>query len=85
MVHKETVLLEMERDPELAVNDIHDLSKIELRERTLRKIVQLAQYVPLEDRASFKRRMIVSIDRLVCSRRPGYLMLDVLSSTRSLE
>ncbi|KAG0179700.1 fatty-acyl coenzyme A oxidase [Apophysomyces sp. BC1021] len=35
---KEQIMLELERDPLFRMDDIHDISKAELRERTMEKV-----------------------------------------------
>ncbi|KAG0190177.1 fatty-acyl coenzyme A oxidase [Apophysomyces sp. BC1034] len=52
---KEQIMLELERDPLFRMDDIHDISKAELRERTMEK-------VDFESVEQFKKRMeIVSL------------------------
>lgn len=53
---KERLMLELSRDPVMQLKDVHDLSKDELRERTMEKIAEMRHYVKREDAKTFARR-----------------------------
>jgi acyl-CoA oxidase len=48
-------MLEISRDPVMYLKDVHDLSKDELRERTMEKIAAMRHYTK-EDAKTFARR-----------------------------
>ncbi|KAJ3410436.1 fatty-acyl coenzyme A oxidase [Chytridiales sp. JEL 0842] len=54
---RERIALQLERDPVFKVDDNHDLSFDEIRERTMQKVRRLAHYVSSEPIAHFKIRM----------------------------
>ncbi|KAJ3098361.1 fatty-acyl coenzyme A oxidase [Phlyctochytrium bullatum] len=59
---REKIFLQLERDPAFKVDDYHDLSFNEIRERTMLKVKKLANYVASEPISQFKERMaIVSV------------------------
>ncbi|KAI7903394.1 acyl-CoA dehydrogenase/oxidase C-terminal [Cokeromyces recurvatus] len=59
---KERIMLELERDPLFKMDDIHDISKAELRERTMEKFRSLLYHLQNESVETFKKRMeIVSL------------------------
>ena len=66
---KERFMLEMSRDPVMQLRDVHDLSKDELRERTMEKIAEMRHYVKTEDSKTFARRCQVS--RFTCATLGG--------------
>jgi len=51
-------MLQISRDPVMQLHDVHDLSKEQLRERTMEKIASMRHYVK-EDNKAFARRMQV--------------------------
>ncbi|CEP17474.1 hypothetical protein [Parasitella parasitica] len=59
---KEKIMQELERDPLFKMDDIHDISKSELRERTMEKFRSMLHYLQNESVETFKKRMeIVSL------------------------
>ncbi|KAJ3300633.1 fatty-acyl coenzyme A oxidase, partial [Blyttiomyces sp. JEL0837] len=54
---REKITLQLERDPVFKIDDYHDLSFNEIRERTMQKVRRLAGYVSSEPIAHFKLRM----------------------------
>ncbi|ORX62201.1 acyl-CoA oxidase [Hesseltinella vesiculosa] len=56
---KEKFMLDMERDPLFKMDDIHDLTKPEIRERTMEKFRSLIHYLQNESIEVFKKRMEV--------------------------
>jgi acyl-CoA oxidase len=57
LILKERFMLEMSRDPVYYAVDIHDLSKDELRKRTMQKIQSLVHCVTNEPLDIFQKRM----------------------------
>ncbi|CAO3614732.1 unnamed protein product [Mucor fragilis] len=59
---KEKIMQELERDPLFKMDDIHDISKSELRERTMEKFRSMLHHLQNESVETFKKRMeIVSL------------------------
>ncbi|KAI8991758.1 acyl-CoA dehydrogenase/oxidase C-terminal [Mycotypha africana] len=59
---KEKIMLELERDQLFRMDDIHDISKAELRERTMEKFSSMLHHLQNESVETFKKRMeIVSL------------------------
>ncbi|KAJ3044215.1 fatty-acyl coenzyme A oxidase [Rhizophlyctis rosea] len=59
---KEKIMLQLERDPVMKVNDQHDITLPEVRERTMAKVRRAAYYVAHESQETFKKRMeIISV------------------------
>ncbi|KAI7897396.1 acyl-CoA dehydrogenase/oxidase C-terminal [Mucor mucedo] len=59
---KEKIMQELERDPLFKMDDIHDISKSELRERTMEKFSSMLHHLQNESVETFKKRMeIVSL------------------------
>ncbi|KAF7728495.1 fatty-acyl coenzyme A oxidase [Apophysomyces ossiformis] len=56
---KERMMLELERDPLFKMDDIHDISKEELRERTMEKFRSLLHHLQNESVDIFRKRMEV--------------------------
>ncbi|KAI8084666.1 acyl-CoA dehydrogenase/oxidase C-terminal [Halteromyces radiatus] len=56
---KERIMLDLERDPLFKMHDIHDLTKAQLRERTLEKYRSMLHYLQSESVENFKKRMEV--------------------------
>ncbi|KAI8379209.1 acyl-CoA dehydrogenase/oxidase C-terminal [Radiomyces spectabilis] len=56
---KERMMLELERDPLFKMDDIHDISKSELRERTMEKFRSLLHHLQNESVDTFRKRMEV--------------------------
>lgn len=56
---KEKFMLEMSRDPNFYAVDIHDLTKDQIRQRTMAKIGTLVHYVTNEPIDEFQKRMEV--------------------------
>ncbi|CAO3646632.1 unnamed protein product [Cunninghamella blakesleeana] len=56
---KEKVMLDFERDPLFKMDDIHDLSKAELRERTIEKFRSMVHFLQTDSIENFKKRMEV--------------------------
>ncbi|GAA5911899.1 hypothetical protein JCM8208_002850 [Rhodotorula glutinis] len=56
---KRKFMFELERDPLFKLSDIHDLTKAEIRERTMAKFTSMAWYVTNEPVAQFQQRMTV--------------------------
>ncbi|SAL95982.1 hypothetical protein [Absidia glauca] len=56
---KERIMLDLERDPLFKMHDIHDLTKPQIRERTLEKYRSLLHYLQSESVDNFKKRMEV--------------------------
>ncbi|KAG0167918.1 fatty-acyl coenzyme A oxidase [Apophysomyces sp. BC1034] len=56
---KERMMLELERDPLFKMDDIHDISKDELRERTMEKFRSLLHHLQNESVDVFRKRMEV--------------------------
>ncbi|KAI9031818.1 acyl-CoA dehydrogenase/oxidase C-terminal [Phycomyces nitens] len=56
---KERMMLELERDPLFKMHDIHDISKDELRERTMQKFSSLLHHLQNEPVDQFRKRMEV--------------------------
>lgn len=52
-------MTELARDPAFRLDDIHDLSKDQFRERTMEKFSQIVHYVTSESIAQFQKRMSV--------------------------
>lgn len=48
-------MFELERDPLFKLNDIHDLTKAEIRERTMAKFVSMAHYLQSESIPQFQQ------------------------------
>ncbi|KAI8347323.1 acyl-CoA dehydrogenase/oxidase C-terminal [Blakeslea trispora] len=55
----EKIMLEFERDPLFRMDDIHDISKSELRERTMEKFRSMLHHLQNESIDTFKRRMLI--------------------------
>ncbi|KAG1055545.1 hypothetical protein G6F43_002500 [Rhizopus delemar] len=59
---KEKVMQELERDPLFKMDDVYDLSKFEIRERTMEKFRSMLHHLQNESVDQFKKRMeIVSL------------------------
>ncbi|KAI8888264.1 acyl-CoA oxidase [Backusella circina FSU 941] len=59
---KEKIMQELERDPKFNMEDIHDITKSELRERTMEKFHSMLHHLQNESVDTFKKRMeIVSL------------------------
>jgi acyl-CoA oxidase len=59
---KEKVMQELERDPLFKMDDVYDLSKFEIRERTMEKFRSMLYHLQNESVDQFKKRMeIVSL------------------------
>ncbi|KAF7726815.1 fatty-acyl coenzyme A oxidase [Apophysomyces ossiformis] len=59
---REQIMLELERDPLFRMDDIHDITKAELRERTMEKFRSMLHHLQSESVEQFKKRMeIVSL------------------------
>jgi acyl-CoA oxidase len=58
---KERFMLEISRDPVMQLKDVHDLTKDELRERTMQKIAEMSHYLKTDDAKTFARRCQVSV------------------------
>ncbi|ORZ09201.1 acyl-CoA dehydrogenase/oxidase C-terminal [Absidia repens] len=56
---KEKFMMELERDPLFKMEDFHDLSKAELRERTMEKFRSIVHHLQNESVDIFKKRMEV--------------------------
>ncbi|BGP41646.1 fatty-acyl coenzyme A oxidase [Rhodotorula kratochvilovae] len=56
---KRKFMFELERDPLFKLSDIHDLTKAEIRERTMAKFASMVHYVTNEPIAQFQQRMNV--------------------------
>ncbi|KAI9498239.1 acyl-CoA dehydrogenase/oxidase C-terminal [Zychaea mexicana] len=56
---RERMMLEIERDPLFAMHDVHDLTKGELRERTMEKFRSMIHHLQNESVDTFKKRMEV--------------------------
>lgn len=56
---KEKFMLQIARDPKFRMDDIYDLSKAQLRERTMEKIGEMRHYVKTDDAKTFARRVQV--------------------------
>ena len=54
-------MLELSRDPVMQLRDVHDLTKDELRERTMEKIAEMRHYVKTDDAKTFARRCQVGL------------------------
>ncbi|KEI39451.1 uncharacterized protein L969DRAFT_48519, partial [Mixia osmundae IAM 14324] len=54
---KEKFMIELERDPAFKLDDIHDLTKDQLRERTMAKFANMVHYVTTETIDVFTQRM----------------------------
>ncbi|GJN92665.1 hypothetical protein Rhopal_005700-T1 [Rhodotorula paludigena] len=54
---KRRFMFELERDPLFKLSDIHDLTKDEIRERTMAKFASMAHYVTNESIPIFQQRM----------------------------
>ncbi|EGF98076.1 uncharacterized protein MELLADRAFT_46146 [Melampsora larici-populina 98AG31] len=54
---KGTMMIEIERDPSFRLDDIHDLSKDQIRERTMMKFANMIHYVTTERLDIFTKRM----------------------------
>jgi len=54
---REKFMLELERDPTFRLDDIHDLTKDQIRERTMAKFSSMAHYVTTERLDIFTKRM----------------------------
>lgn len=53
------MMQEIERDPLFKMDDMHDLSKAELRERTMEKFRSMIHHLQNESVDTFKKRMEV--------------------------
>ncbi|KAI8073343.1 acyl-CoA dehydrogenase/oxidase C-terminal [Gongronella butleri] len=56
---KERIMEDLERDPLFKMNDIHDLTKSEVRERTIEKYRSMLHHLQSESVENFKKRMEV--------------------------
>lgn len=73
---KERFMLEFERDLTFKNDDIHDLTKDQVRERTMEKIVAIANYLQTESVDLFTKRMgMVSVIDPAAWTRGGYTIL----------
>ncbi len=57
LIKKEKFMLEASRDPVFYSADIYDLTKEQIRERTMQRIQRLAHYVTSESVDDFQKRM----------------------------
>ena len=57
LIKKEKFMLEASRDPVFYSGDIYDLTKEQIRERTMQRIQRLAHYVTSESVDDFQKRM----------------------------
>ena len=62
---KEKFMAEISRDPAFYLADIYDLSKDQIRERTMEKFKTLVHYVTTEPLDQFNYRMQVSLAQAV--------------------
>jgi len=59
---KEQMMLQLERDPVMRLDDVHDLTKPQIRERTMEKFKSLVYHLQNESMDNFRIRMeIISI------------------------
>jgi acyl-CoA oxidase len=52
-------MIELSRDPAFRLDNIHDMSKDEIRELTMQKFSSIVHYVTTEKLADFNKRMTV--------------------------
>ena len=52
-------MMELSRDPAWRLDNVHDMSKDEIRESTMRKFSSIVHYVTSEKLADFQKRMAV--------------------------